>query len=248
MVEDLDPFNPNRLNLTSTVFERFHGGPNRWLARRLASRLAADQDPTKFSQDPYVHLENYYDSSGEPYEARSIYYEGRCAVRENAKAYRRAYLGGKVLWPWGRIWFTDFGLKWMTGYGVKARRCVLPLMLLVVVGTIVFWPNNALRPTPSTTPSGTPTNAVASSDLDRPGAKPEAGSLAAHAWERFSYSADLALPTVSFQGVSILEAGAANKLVPQGSWREMYAAVHQVLGQLLILLFVATVLGFARRW
>lgn len=62
-----------------------------------ALALLAAQDPTKFSTDPYVQLENYFNKIGNRYEADRMYHKGRVDRRTNAKnrMARPSGLGGR---------------------------------------------------------------------------------------------------------------------------------------------------------
>jgi uncharacterized protein YjbI with pentapeptide repeats len=237
------PFSENSLNLRGFTFKDYAG------TKAQATRLANTQDRATFSMDPYLQLEELYRSSGDEVDARKIYYAGRCAFRKNAKDEH-----GSTKWPKPRKW-RDWWLKWLTGYGVKAWRAILPMVALVIFGMFVFLPNDALEVEGSSTPGrlkienpSTPTPGGETFIVSALPNKQNQETAVSHLWERFAYSADLALPTISLQGVSLLELNAARGLVPHGLVPEVYAVFHQIAGQLLILLFIATLLGYTRRW
>ena len=119
IVKGLYPFKLGKVTLTGITFERFHGGPNRELAWDLAIRFVEGQDRTRFSRDPYLQLEKYYSSIGEDSYALDVNYKGHCAIRKNAKAFKRNPQEGRVDWSRARIWGPDFIWKWTTGYGQK---------------------------------------------------------------------------------------------------------------------------------
>jgi len=110
------------LDLRECTFSRFRS-PQDELER--AMELANAQDPTKFSRDPYLQLEKYYESIGNDAQARRIYYQGRCELRENAKAQNN----------WSSLKsFTDLVWKVLTGYGVDIRPLLLISSTFLVIG------------------------------------------------------------------------------------------------------------------
>jgi hypothetical protein len=144
MVEAFFPFRKDAsLNLVDITFERFHGGP-RELARKLASKLVEEQDPMRFSRDPFLQLEKYYSGIGEEDDAIKMHRRGHCAIRENAKDYWHPGKHGNVKWSWYKIWVIDLCLKYVTGYGTRAWLAILYLVPLLAVGTVVFWGDNTL--------------------------------------------------------------------------------------------------------
>jgi hypothetical protein len=130
---DVFPFK-NTLDLRDCTFSRFRSPQDDRLER--AMELANAQDPTKFSRDPYLQLEKYYESIGNDAQARRIYYQGRCELRVNAKAQNK----------WSSLKsFTDLVWKYLTGYGVDIRPLLLISSIFLIIGTLMFYlPNDAL--------------------------------------------------------------------------------------------------------
>ena len=217
--EELFPFRPDTLTLTDIRFERFHGGPNRELAWELALRFCEGQDPEKFSRDPYMQLEKYYNSIGEDDDALDIHYRGHCALRENAKASRSKSRDGRVNWPWPKIWTTDLVWKWLTGYGQKMHRLLVTFLVFVTAGTIAFWSQQTL-------------------------VLPPAGKITAgdqQGWpvflDRIVYSVDLLIPVLD------LRAG-DTRIVDSALW--FYEVVHIFAGWLLVALLIAWITAIAK--
>jgi hypothetical protein len=174
-VEAFFPFREGSLTLSDTTFERFHGGPNGELARRLALKLAKEQVSTRFSRDPYLQLEKYYARIGEEDDAVKMHRRGHSALRENAKDYRNSDKEGNVKWSWYKIWVTDLGLKYLTGYGSRAWLAVVYLLPLLMIGTFVFCGDNTL---------------LTKGDLDKVGY--------VSAGHSFAYTLDLLIPVLTF--------------------------------------------------
>jgi hypothetical protein len=234
VLEDEFPFELQvALDLRGFTFEKYIG------VREGARRFVQAQDPTAFSMDPYLQLEQYYRSSGDDVEANRTYYAGRHAFRENAKM-----VYGSTRWSKDRM-LRDWVLKWFTGYGVKPFRVFLPLFALLWIGVLVFWPDDALKINNAPTPTG---SGELSTIATLPSEEQSLSVFMQKLGTRLAFSGDLLMPTISFQGVSLFEVEASEKPEPQGALPEAYAPAHQLAGQLLILLFVATLLGYTRRW
>src|SRR5215211_641500 len=206
----------------------------------VATELTTKQRPDQFSRDPYLQLEKYYTSIGDENEAKKTYFAGRCAVRENAKD-----KGGRTQWPGLTLWWSDWWLKWLTGYGVQTARLLIPIITVFVLGLMVFLPSDALEVAKANAPavsskssekraySGnlatlTPTNKEKSLE----GEKPEL-------FDRVAYDLDLLLPGLNL--------GSTEKWDPQGHWREIYIVFHSMIGWLLIPLMVASLAGVIKR-
>jgi hypothetical protein len=250
-IEELFPFEPRTLTLTDISFERFHGGPHRELSQELAMRCARGQDPTKFSRDPYLQLEEYYRHIGEDGAAVTIHYEGHCAVRQNAIAawiapeqgrFGRSILRklvpdfvwkwstgyealeqGRVNWSLLRILVPDLIWKWSTGYGHRMWRLVVICLCLVAMGTVVYWSDNALVP-----PHGVHT----------PIPSPDTWYI--KGLDRTVYSGDLLLPALN------LRAGDIRIPNPDGWFYETYEAIHQLFGYVLLVLVIAWLTAVAK--
>ena len=174
-VEDLFPFQQCSLNLTDVTFERFHGGPNRELAKNLAKKLVKEQNPKKFSRDPYLQLAMYYNRIGEEDDALHMHYSGRSALRANARDFRKYPDKGRVRWPWIKIWVTDFGLKYLTGYGYKTYLAAITLTPFLILGTLILWGDSTL---------------VKKSDLSSMGY--------VSFWDSLLFNVDLLIPVLTF--------------------------------------------------
>jgi len=219
IVEGLYPFKLGKVALTGITFERFHGGPNRELAWDLALRFVEGQDRTRFSRDPYLQLEKYYSSIGEDSYALDVNYRGHCAIRKNAKAFKRNPQEGRVDWSRAKIWGPDVIWKWTTGYGQKMFRLLLIFLFFVALGTIVLWSDEALKKLPGGT-----ANIQAQQGWPKP-------------IDRIVYSVDLLIPVID------LRAGDSRIVAPH-LW--FYEVVHIFVGWLLVALLIAWVTAIAR--
>lgn len=208
------PFRKGKLDLREFAFERFLG------SEQQALRLAEAQDPAKFSRDPYVQLESYYESVGKDTQARDAHYRGRLALRDNATR-----TGGHIAdWSPGRK-VTDWLLKVLTGYGVYTGRTACAIVILVALGTVVFSLGEIF-------PVGQALSVSDSlSGQDRPPPEPTAV-------DGFFYSVDRLVP---------INMGVEADLEPQRWWSEAYGLAHAVVGWLLVALFLASWTGLVRR-
>jgi hypothetical protein len=200
------------LNLTGTTFERFHGGPTDRLTQKLALRLADMQDPTKFSIDPYLQLRNHYLKIGDESRAKEMRLRGFEALRENAWASE-----GRTNWTLKR-WLAEYLLYWPTSYGYRVWHVLLPaLLLFFVVGTISFWPADALTPT--------------SPEIRDPRESPFLNK----ALERSIFSLDLLIPALDLRYEAMW--------MPKQLYGLAYAVIHSILGWVLIALLLAWLTG-----
>jgi hypothetical protein len=245
------PFNGRKLDLRRCKFNEFSGpdansaDPNS--EEVLALEFAKAQEQTKFSRDPYMQLEKYYNSIGDLAQAKQVYYEGRCEFRRNAK-YRNKQTKGIMQWlrvnltSWGDWW-----LKWLTGYGVQTERLLVPIFLAILMGFVFFSTGNALKVTE-------PTSSAASAELGKKTATPssegggsESGKTRqakdskiekAGFIDSVAYNLDLFLP---------VDLDVAAQWEPQGQLRETYVFVHSLAGWLLIPLLITSLGGIIRR-
>jgi uncharacterized protein YjbI with pentapeptide repeats len=217
LVEAFFPFRKDSLTLIDTTFQRFHGGPNRELARKLALKLVQEQVPKRFSRDPYLQLEKYYAGIGEEDDAVKMHRRGHSALRENAKNYRSRHPDktGTVKWSWYKIWVIDFALKHLTAYGTRAWLAVLYLLPLLVIGTIVFCGNHTL---------------LTKGDLENVGPVSPGHS--------FAYSLDLLIPVLTFP--------LTDSWVPSHTWGKIISVIAVLAGWLLVPLFIAAWTGLIR--
>jgi hypothetical protein len=211
---ETEPASPG-LNLTGTTFERFHGGPSEQLALRLALKLANEQDPTKFSLDPYLELRDHYLKIGNEARARDMRVRGYQALRENARK-----PDGRTRWTLRRRTAEQL-LYRPTNYGYRIWPVLLGLMFLFfVAGTGAFWPEDTLERVPGT-------------KYDKPHEAPFAQKV----FERFVYSVDLFIPALNLRYEAMW--------VPQARWLPgwIYATAHSIVGWILIALFISWLTG-----
>jgi hypothetical protein len=133
ILKDTFQFAQGMLDLRELTFKRFDGTPEQ------AEQFAKAQDPTLFSRNPYLQLEEYYRSIGRDAQARDIYCKGRLAYRENAG---NEY--GSVEWFWGTN-VIDWLWKELTRYGIQVRRLLLIAISMVILGTLFFLSDNTLK-------------------------------------------------------------------------------------------------------
>jgi hypothetical protein len=122
------------LDLREFTFGEFSGPEDEEISAKLAVILAGAQDPDMFSRDPYLQLEQYYESIGNDAQARKIYYKGRCHLRKRAK-HRWSILRNA----------TDGLWKGLTGYGVHIWPLFAIAFGFIFAGLLAFSiPNEAL--------------------------------------------------------------------------------------------------------
>jgi uncharacterized protein YjbI with pentapeptide repeats len=201
-----------------------------------ARALLAAQDPMKFSSDPYVQLENYFNRIGNRDVANKMYHKGRVDRRTNAKD-----TGGKTKWT-RRQRLGDGLLKWLSGYGVKTWLLFVYSSFFVVFGTLMFtfWPSSTLVEAPAS-------SAVLGETLFA--STESAGEQTSYAWgqrlaprhlgHRLVYSLDLFLPVVQL--------GLEEKWLPNGTGPQVYAPIHTFFGWLLVPLLLASLAGYLKR-
>jgi hypothetical protein len=223
------------LDLRGFTFDVFDGLPAR------ADELLHSQIPEYFSRDPYIQLERFYQRTGNDADARRIYYEGHCQLREracmlpvrdmqsarNGRRDRHISPPSMTRWTWRQRARTYLN-QVLTGYGVHTERLLLPILFTLVIGTVVFWSEGALRPS-------TPSHAT--SAADPVAAIPS--SMTEHLYSRMAYSVDLFIPVVDL--------GLASRWTPTGLPGQLYAAVHILIGWLLIPLLIASIAGIVKK-
>lgn len=175
--------------------------------------LLQAQESRSFSRDPYIQLEQYFRSVGDDTDADDMYYRGRCALREHA-----LQDGKPIHWSKSQN-LGDLILKWLTGYGVKTERVMLPIVVLLLVAVFVFWPDGMLKPGASTSVG--------------------AGSWVEHLFDRAAYSVDLFLPVVDL--------GICNHWTPANRLGQVYSILHVIAGWLLVPLLLASSSGLVRK-
>jgi hypothetical protein len=122
------------LDLREFKFGGFSGPEDEENSVKLAVKFAQAQDPDMFSRDPYLQLEQYYESIGNDAQARKIYYQGRCHLRKSAKN------------NWSILRNATDGLwKILTGYGVHIWPLLAIAFAFIFAGLLFFSiPNEAL--------------------------------------------------------------------------------------------------------
>lgn len=218
------PFTAGTLMMRGCTFARFIGDDT------VARQIVEAQDPANFSRDPYLQLERYYGNIGDDVEATEMYHEGRSAHLKNAVAANTSTHWSK------KTIVKDWFLQVLTCYGTQTWRLLVPLVLLFILGTYLFWPDGALRPTTSALTKSPPetVNSVTSADKKDEAKGPEPKMI-----YRPGYSLDLLLPVVNLHFEDQWE--------PRGSGLKAYAAFQIVMGWILIPVLLASLAGFIRR-
>jgi len=224
-LNDKSHFAQKKLDLRELTFKRFDGN------LELAARFGKAQAPDKFSRDPYLQAEKYYQEIGEDHKAREIYYEGHIANRRNAKEQGKWSRGQNVLdWLW----------KWLTRYGVSLQRLLLIALVFIIVGTVLFQPNyNLDRVKGSIT--------VDNDGNDQPLPRWHDGVAEDLPWQddlgywgyKFTYSLDQFLPLVNLH--------VDEKWVPNDQLIHWWAAIHAIVGWLIVPLLIAALAGIIRK-
>jgi hypothetical protein len=194
----------------------------------VATQVVEAQDANAFSRDPYLQLERYYSSIGDDVQATQIYRKGRLAHLKNAWATNTS-----TRWSWRTIAKDGF-LNVSTCYGTQTWRLLVPLMILFILGTWLFWSNDALRPIPSASAELAAETATSTRPADK-----IADNLQSKAIYRTGYSLDLLLPVVNLHFEDQWE--------PRSPWLRAYAAFQVVMGWVLVPLLLASLAGFIRR-
>jgi hypothetical protein len=128
------PFNGD-VNLQRLSFNVFQG------TKEQQRHVVEKQAPDKFSIDPYLQFEKYYNSIGDDSNAKDVYYEGRKKLRENA----RIKANPDINWSWGKLIF-DW-LNWIfLGYGIKLWHTFCALAGFLLLGILAFWSDEAMVP------------------------------------------------------------------------------------------------------
>jgi hypothetical protein len=244
------PFENVLLDLREYTFKGFAGPEEN--PEEHALRFARAQDPWKFSRDPYLQLEKYYSSIGDEAQAKTVYYEGRRDLRQNVHKYRNKRTTKPTHWKdrfhrWRRIKLTSWGdwcLKWLTGYGVRTERLLIPIFVVFAIGLLMFSSSDALK-VAETNPSAAsaassvkPATNGKQATLTLPDKKADLEGESAELIDRIAYNLDLFLP---------VDLGITGQWEPQRRWLEIYVLLHSLVGWLLIPLFIASLGGIIRR-
>jgi len=86
-----------------------------------------------YDRQPFTQLEATFRRSGWNRMADDVYYERRC--RESVQ-----------LTKGSPAWFLDRFLKGLTGYGVRLRRLILPVAIILLLGSCIFLVEGAVEP------------------------------------------------------------------------------------------------------
>jgi len=129
------PFNGD-VDLRRFSFTIFEG------TKEQQRHVVEKQAPDKFSIDPYLQFEKYYNSIGDDSYAKDVYYEGRKKLHE----YARSKANPDINWSWGKL-ILDLLDRWILGYGVKLEGTLMKCLLgFLVIGILVFWSDEAMIP------------------------------------------------------------------------------------------------------
>jgi uncharacterized protein YjbI with pentapeptide repeats len=223
VIDDLFPFKMQNdmhltgVNLTGTTFERFHGGPEDELEQKLAMELANEQDPAKFSIDPFLQLRNHYARIGDQATARKTRVCGYKRLRENARNPI-----GRTHWPLQR-WVAEYLFHMWTNYGY--RVWVVPLFIFALftcLGTFLFWPTGALE---SAARGVTPPVEASHAFWHR-------------LFERLAFSVDLLIPALNLRFETMW--------VPVPVYLSAYATFHSIAGWIVVALILGWLSGIIR--
>jgi hypothetical protein len=236
------PLRKRKSIFTSLTFNSFEGD---W------RNLVDQQDPNHFSLDPYLMLERCKRVAGHHAEADKIYRNGRKRETRLAFVQRRP-----TTFIRGMLW------SFFAGYGVRPFRSAIFCALLIALGVVVFWPNDALYLIGKAGNSGNvtqiskPQSRVVSNIntiqlfgdfstwmltkhqrwLKQLGLKMSTlAPLLDHFTSRLAYSVDEFIP---------VDLGIAELYHPAPGWRQLYNAFHILSGWILIPLLVAAMTGF----
>jgi hypothetical protein len=132
--EDYGTFK-NYVDLSRLSFTVFEG------TKDQQRHVVEKQKPDKFSMDPYLQFEKYYNSIGDDSNAKDVYYKGRKKLRENARLGKNP----DINWTKGKL-ILDFLNRWLVGYGVKLGRTFCWLAGFLLLGIFVFWSDEAMVP------------------------------------------------------------------------------------------------------
>jgi len=213
-------------------------------------KLVKEQDPGKFSRDPYLQLERYFKKIGDDAEAADIHYKSHLDFRQKAND-----PNGRPAWTWKRNvgdWLLFRGI----GYGHKAWLLLLPILIIILTGALVFWHDNALVLSPDKAAKSAPVPADGSTAQST--AVPDDGSTAksmpvpadsSNFWqkalERSAYSLDLLVPVLDLR-YGTMWIPNPSESQPWRGLREFYAIAHSVIGWALIAVILAWLAGIIK--
>lgn len=222
------PFKKKDVDLRRLQFEIFEGGEEQ------RKHMLDSQSPEKLSMDPYLQFEQYYRSIGNELDAKRVYRAGRVKVHKNMingawRFWRKSKDQERDLetrWSLGKMIF-DSMLRWMAGYGVRMLVPSIWIIAFLLIGTCVFWPDEALV-------------------LKRTSSDQADGQTQSKTWSnirqlclRMEYSLDLFIPIVDLR--------VADDYKRPPGWRGGYAFFHIIMGWLLVPMIIASLSRVVRQ-
>jgi hypothetical protein len=181
-----------------------------------------------YSRGPFNQLEQSLRRTGNDDEAAEVYYARRL----------REFYQKKM---WSPSWITDFSLRYLTGFGVKVRWLLWPIISILVVGTGCFSLDGALEPKQPTSPMAV---AVAgASRISEPETLPR--TSAARYINAFLISLDLFLPIADIPTVGTWEV--SSEIIWGAPWLTLWAAFMTVSGWILVPIGIAGLTGLLKR-
>ncbi len=180
----------------------------------------------KFSRDPYIQLEHFYRSRGQIKFADEVYYTGRSQLGKYALIKNSGINMSKF-----EI-FSDWILKYLTGYGTKNTRILGVILAIIICGGFVFYSADVAPKAPATN---------------------KATYYAAYATDMFmpvelGISKDNFLPISKNNDCGCSDNGINTPSTKESDERcismEIFCAIYVLLGWLLIPLAVLSITGF----
>ena len=225
---DSFPFEKKEIDLRRCKFDIFEG------TKKQRTQMVAAQSPEKFSLDPYLQFEQYYQSIGDEAHAKKIYYEGRRALRKNALSGENS----EISWSWWKR-KSDWILCWTVGYGVKMWQAFILIFILLCAGAIIFCVNDPLIPKDA---GGISARNPASEQTDKTTEVKKTDAkhnLFGHPGRSFLYSLDIFIPLVNLRIVDGYKRF--------HDWRAVYGVLHIVMGWILVPLLIASLSGVIKK-
>jgi hypothetical protein len=206
-----------QLNLSGCIYDHVHPISS-W--RKLMSL----QQP--YSRDPFNQLEQSLRRTGNDDEAAEVYYGRRlCEFYQKKK--------------WSASWITEFFLRYLTGFGVRVRWLLWPIISILVAGTIIFSLDGALEPKQPTSPMAV----AGASRISEPETLPR--TSAARYINAFLISLDLFLPIADIPTVGTWEV--SSEIIWGAPWLTLWAAFMTVSGWILVPIGIAGLTGLLKR-
>jgi hypothetical protein len=177
-----------------------------------------------YSRGPFNQLEQSLRRTGNDDEAAEVYYARRL----------REFYQKKM---WSPSWITDFFLRYLTGFGVRVRWLLWPIISILVAGTIIFSLDGALEPKQPTSPMAVASWVSEVETLRRMSA----------AWyiNSFLMSLDLFLPIANIPSVGEWQVSTGTTWgVP---WLTLWETFMTVTGWILVPIGIAGLTGQLKR-